>query len=120
MRDFRSIQAWGKSHELALAIYKASSSFPAEERFGLISQIRRSGVSIPSNIAEGCGRLTTAELSQFFVIAMSSASELEYQLFLAFELNYLAESDSRALNSRVVEVKKMLSTYIKRIHASRR
>jgi four helix bundle protein len=86
MRDFRNLQVWEKAHALALSVYKATVSFPKEELYGLTSQIRRSSTSIPTNIAEGCGRNGDAELARFMSIGMGSASELEYQLLLAHDL----------------------------------
>ena len=78
MKDFRELQVWHKAHQLALKVYKASASFPKEETYGLLSQIRRAAVSIATNIAEGCGRGSTKELKQFMQIAMGSSSEVEY------------------------------------------
>jgi four helix bundle protein len=77
MVDFRDLKVWKRSHELALQIYRATESFPKTEVFGLTNQMRRAAVSIPSNLAEGCGRMTQAELAQFSQVAMGSASELE-------------------------------------------
>ena len=118
-RDFRGLNAWRKSHELATDVYKATSGFPPSEQYGLTSQIRRSAVSIPSNIAEGCGRGGDAELARFFQIALGSASELEYQLMLARELRYLSHDDHERLSSKVIEVKKMLTAFIRRIRSDR-
>lgn len=87
MKDFRKLKVWEKSHQLTLAIYENTSSFPQSELYGLTSQIRRSAYSIPTNIAEGSGRGSDAELARFLTIAMGSASELEYQLQLACELH---------------------------------
>jgi four helix bundle protein len=89
MRDFREFKVWERSHHLTLAVYKATSSFPREELYGLTSQIRRARSSIPANIAGGCGRRGDAELSRFLLIAMGSANELEYHLLLARDLDYL-------------------------------
>lgn len=89
MRDFRDLQVWEKGHRLALSIYRATNNFPKEELYGLTSQLRRSAASIPANIAEGCGRSGDAELARFMQIVMGSASELEYHLLLAKDLNYL-------------------------------
>jgi four helix bundle protein len=91
MRDFRNLQVWNKAHSLTLDVYKATGFFPKEELYSLTSQIRRSSASIPTNIAEGCGRSGDAELARFMSISMGSASELEYQLLLAHDLNYLNE-----------------------------
>jgi len=75
MKDFRKLTVWQKAHELTLAVYKATRGFPKEELYGLTSQVRRSSVSVPSNIAEGCGRSGDAELARFLDISMGSASE---------------------------------------------
>ena len=83
MRDFREIKVWEKAHLLTLEIYKATASFPTEERYGLTSQLRRSSASIAANIAEGFGRGGNAELARFFQIGMGSASEVEYHILLA-------------------------------------
>ena len=89
MKDFRQLKVWEKSHQLALTIYRITASFPREETYGLASQIRRAASSIPSNIAEGCGRDGDPELARFCIIARGSASELEYQLLLGRDLKLL-------------------------------
>jgi four helix bundle protein len=86
MKDFRQLKVWAKSHELALSIYRVTNDFPREERYGLTSQIRRSTTSIPTNIAEGCGRNTDADFARFLQMAMGSANETEYQLLLSHDL----------------------------------
>ena len=106
MRDFRSLKVWEKSHQLTLGVYRVTTIFPRDELYGLTSQIRRSGVSIPANIAEGCGRDGDAELARFLQIAMGSASELEYHLLLAHDLDLLDSSDYDRLARDVVEVKR--------------
>jgi four helix bundle protein len=115
MQDYRKLNVWKKSHLLAKAIYKATDGFPKAETFGLTSQIRRACVSIPANIAEGCGRGGGAELGRFLQIASGSASELEYLILLTHELNYLQLEDGKNLNSQVNEVKRMLSVLLKKI-----
>ena len=80
MRDFRELAVWQKAHHLTLAVYSASSSFPRNEIYALVSQLRRAASSIAANIAEGCGRGTDAEFARFRQIAMGSASETEYHL----------------------------------------
>jgi len=89
LQDFKNLKVWKKSHELTLKIYKISKIFPHEEIFGLTSQIRRACSSIPSNIAEGCGRNSDADFARFLQIAFGSANELEYQIMLAYDLNYI-------------------------------
>ena len=77
MQDFHELKVWRKAHQLTLAVYRASSSFPREETYGLTSQMRRSSASIAANLAEGCGRNGNPELARFCSLAMGSASELE-------------------------------------------
>jgi four helix bundle protein len=115
MRDFRQLQVWQKAHKLTLEVYRATTSFPREETYGLTSQIRRSASSIPTNIAEGCGRISEAELARFMEISMGSASEAEYQLLLAHDLGYFDEPTYQQLNNPVLEVKRMLAPFIKRL-----
>ena len=119
MRHFRELKVWQKSHQLVLAIYKNTAGFPHAERFGITSQTRRAAASIPANIAEGCGRSGDAELSRFLQIAMGSASELEYHLLLAHDLGFLGESAYESLESQVIEVKRMLAGFIKKLKAER-
>ena len=115
MKDFRKLDVWAKSHALTLDIYAASKSFPREELFGLTNQIRRAAASVPANIAEGCGRAGDAELGRFCQIAMGSASELEYHLLLARDLGLLDPAVFRQLNQDVVQVKRMLATFISKL-----
>jgi four helix bundle protein len=119
MRDFRELRVWEKAHQLALASYKATAMFPKDELYGLTSQIRRSCASIPANIAEGCGRSGDAELARFLQIAMGSASELEYHLLLARDLNLLRIPDYEGLASDVTEVKRMPTSFIQKLNADR-
>ncbi len=115
MRDFRSIKAWHKAHQLTLDIYKMTEAFPDSERYGLISQMRRASASIPTNIAEGCGRQSNAELVRFMHISTGSASELEYQLLLAKDLEFLNPAQHSQLTTKTIEIKKMISSFIKTI-----
>jgi four helix bundle protein len=115
MRNFRSIKVWEKSHEVVSGIYQETSRFPKSELFSLTSQIRDTSSSIPSNIAEGCGKGSEAELARFLQIAMGSASELEYRILLARDLGYLPEANYLKLNAQLVEVKRMLAPFINKI-----
>lgn len=115
MRDFRKIKVWEKGHRLTLDVYGATAGFPREEMYGLTAQIRRSASSIPANIAEGCGRSGDAELARFMLIAMGSASELEYHLLLAYDLGFLEEESHRELSDETKEVKRMLSRFISKL-----
>lgn len=119
MKDFRSLEVWQKAHQLTLSAYRATRSFPSDERFGLTSQIRRSASSIPANIAEGCGRRGDAEFHRFLQIAMGSASELEYHLLLSHDLEYLDPSSHKELSGEAVRVKRMLSSLIRTVDEAR-
>ncbi len=117
MRDFREIKVWEKSHTFTLQIYKDTNSFPNDERFGLVSQLRRASVSIPTNIAEGCGKSGEKELARFMQISMGSASEVEYLLLLSFELDILSKDKYSKLNNQIIEIKRMLASFIKRLRS---
>lgn len=115
MRDFRKLQIWVRSHGLALDIYRITQSFPKVEIYGIVRQMRRSASSIPTNIAEGCGRNTEKDFARFLDNAMGSASELEYQLLLANDLNYLPPNAYKTTNNELVQIKRMLNTYIQKL-----
>ena len=117
MKDFRNLKVWEKAHKLTLALYQITTSFPPEESYGLTSQIRRAASSVPSNIAEGCGREGDAELARFCIIARGSASELEYELLLARDLTLLQAEDYEQLSQQVVEVKRMLTVLVQKLTA---
>jgi len=115
MKDFRKLLVWEKAHKLTLDIYEVTSSFPREEIYGLTSQMRRASVSIPANIAEGCGRDSEGELLRFMRIAMGSSSELEYEFLLAQDLGYLSDDEYNKIQGDLVEVRKMLNAFIQRL-----
>ncbi len=115
MQDFRQLKVWEKAHALTLSIYAATKPFPKEERYGLVSQMRRSASSIATNICEGCCRSSDADFARFLQIALGSASELEYQLLLSRDLEYLALPQYRKLAAEVEEVKRMLTSLISRV-----
>ncbi len=120
MRDFREIRAWEKAHSLTLSVYNVTSRFPREELFGLTSQIRRASASIPANIAEGCGRSGDAELARFLTVSMGSASELEYHLLLARDLEILPVEDYERLHNELTAVKKMLVSFTQKLMVDRK
>ncbi len=86
MGDFRSLKVWEKAHRLTLEVYQVTAPFPADERLGLMSRIRRSAASLPANFPEGCGRISDRELGRFRRIALGSENELAYRLFLVRDL----------------------------------
>ena len=115
MKDFHSLTVWRKVHDFVLKLYPALNAFPDEERFGVCSQLRRAAVSIPSNLAEGCGSQGDAEMKRFFQIAMGSASEVEYQSLLSKDLNYIHPNQYSELNSDIAEIKRMLNVFIQKL-----
>ena len=117
MKDFRSLKVWQKAHQLALAAYKITTRFPREELYGLSSQIRRSSSSIPTNLAEGCGRDGDAEFARFCSIAAGSANELEYQLLLARDLGLIDAHVLAHLSDQTVEIKRMLTGLLEKLRA---
>jgi four helix bundle protein len=115
MKDFHNLKVWEKAHKLTLMIYQVTKEFPKDELYGLINQMRRSSASIPTNIAEGCGRDSQADMTRFFQMAMGSSSELEYQLILAHDLQYLNEKDFLELSTELSEMRRMLNAFIQKI-----
>jgi four helix bundle protein len=117
MRDFKELKVWHKAHQLVLVVYRQTTTFPAEERFGLTAHLRKTALSIPSNIAEGCGRQSERELARFLSIAAGSTSELDYQLLLAHDLGYLPDDSFHLLTEQVGEVRRMLCRFLQSLEA---
>jgi four helix bundle protein len=117
VKDFRQLKVWQRAHQLTLEIYRTTASFPRSEAYALTPQIRRAAVSIPSNLAEGCGRNGDAELARFCNIASGSASELEYQILLARDLKLIKPEDYELLAQQITEIKRMLTVFVQRLTA---
>ena len=115
MQDFRELKVWEKGHALTLAVYRSTAKFPKDELYGITSQMRRSAASIPANVAEGCCRGGDTEFARFLQIAMGSASELEYHLVLARDLELLGTDAYDRLATDVTEVKRMLASLIRKL-----
>jgi four helix bundle protein len=115
MRDFKELKVWQKAHRFVLDVYQQSRSFPPDERFGLAAHLRKSAISVPSNIAEGCGREGERELARFLSIAAGSASETEYQMLLARDLGYLSHEAHRQLDDQANEIKRMLNSFLQKL-----
>ena len=113
IKSYKDLIVWQKSMTLVKEVYNYSKSFPEEEKFGLTSQMRRCSVSVPSNIAEGWGRFSRKNYIQFLRISRGSLYELETQVLIAKELNYINESDF--LENLIVEISKMLNSLIKKL-----
>ena len=112
MKNYKELIVWQKAHAMTLAVYGATGSFPREELYGLTSQLRRSAASIGANIAEGAGRRSNNEICRFLQIARGSASETEYHILLAHDLNLLGDADFRELSRQSDEVQRMLTALI--------
>jgi four helix bundle protein len=108
-QSYKDLIVWQKGIQLAKAIYKLTTSFPAEEKFGLVSQMRRAAVSIPSNIAEGQARRTTPEFIQFVTHAQGSTAELDTQIILAVELNFCPKKSALPMYELTDEIRRMLN-----------
>ena len=114
MGDYRNLVAWRLAYALCLRVYAASSSFPGNERFGHVSQLRRAAVSVPSNLAEGVGRGSDAELRRFAAIARGSVHELATQLMLSRDLGYLSEEEATQLKNQLGRLGRLLSGLVRR------
>jgi four helix bundle protein len=108
MHNFKELKVWQKSRSLVKDVYMLTRIFPDEEKFVLTSQIRRSAISVPSNIAEGAGRGTDKDFAKFLSIALGSAYELEAQIILSLDLGYISEDAFNVCSAKIMEVQKML------------
>jgi len=118
MQDFRKLKVWQKAHQLALDVFRATEDFPRQQLYTLTSQTQRAVLSVPTNIAEGCGRGSDADFARFATIAMGSASETEYLLLFARDLGFLPKEKHETLEPRVQEIKRMLSALITKLQKS--
>lgn len=118
IKSYKDLIVWRKSFELSLLIYKITKDFPKEEIYGLVSQMRRCAVSIPSNIAEGYGRNRKLEYIQFLQIAFASGAELETQLLIAKELGFISDKDFSKTDAILGEIMRMLNSLISKIKTS--
>jgi four helix bundle protein len=115
MQNYKNLIVWDESHKLVIQLYKTTGSFPKNEQFGLTSQLRRAAVSVPANIAEGCGRYTDKDTLHFFQIALGSLHESEYYILLAKELDYINDAEYKKLTTTCNNAKAMLLSLIKKI-----
>ncbi len=116
MRKYKDLKIWERSVELATSIYQITTTFPPEEKFGLISQMRRASVSVPSNIAEGAGRSSDKEFKRFLDIAYGSLYELQTQLIISAKLKFVDQSTTSKIDAEIIEIQKMIYTYAQRFN----
>lgn len=112
IKSFRDLQVWQKAHELVLHIYRLTRKFPPEEKYGLVSQMRRAVLSIATNIVEGFRRISVKESLRFYDISNASLEELRYEVLVSCDLNYITETELRTVNEKLEEVSKMLNSWI--------
>ena len=117
MQDFTKLQVWQKAHNITINVYKLTAQMPDDEKFGLISQIRRSSISIESNLAEGCGRDSDKEFARYIDISMGSSFELRCQLIIAKDLGYIDSTQYQLYESKIIEVNRMLGSLLKKLRA---
>lgn len=118
MQNYHELKVWQKSHALVLEIYKMTDLLPKSETFGLISQMRRSSVSIAANLAEGCGKKGTLDVANFFQISLGSLHETEYYLLLSRDLHYITNEVFEHRDLEIKEIKAMLISLIKTVRSS--
>mgnify|MGYP001036296414 CR=1 FL=1 len=109
MKNFKNLKVWQIGIELVVKVYRYSQKFPQEEIYGLTSQMRRSAISIPSNIAEGSGRSSDKDFNRFLDISLGSSFELETQIIIAHKLDFLSENEFEELNNMVREEQMMIT-----------
>jgi len=114
-RNYENLEVYRLAEDLVVTVYRATQSFPSEERFGLSAHLRKTALSIPSNIAEGSARNGEREYYNFLNIAIGSTSELECQLHIACRLEYLTEIDWNAFKDETIKIRKMLASLMKAI-----
>jgi four helix bundle protein len=118
MKEFTELQVWQEAHKLTLAVYQATRKFPAEERFGLTSQLQRAAVSIVAKIAEGHGRFSDTEFHQFCNMSRGSVAEVQCQLLIARDLGYLPAEEWRPLEAQATSVRKLLDAFMGTLRGS--
>ena len=116
MHNFKELKVWKMSIELSKLIFETTRTFPSEHKFGLSNQLFRCAVSIPSNIAEGCGRKSDKELKQFVSISLGSSFELETQIIIDKEVNLITNEQFEIINNKIIEIQKMLNGLSKSLH----
>lgn len=119
MKTYRELIVWEKSMTLVNQIYKVSKQFPADENFGLTSQLRRSAISVPSNIAEGYGRNSLNDYIRFLNISVGSLYEIQTQIEIAFNLNYVEKNHFDELYENTKEIERMMSSLIRKLKEKR-
>lgn len=119
MSDYKKLKVWKYAHKLVLEMYQSVKKFPEDEKYSLVSQIRRAASSIPTNIAEGCGQLDNSNLVRFLGIARGSAFELEYLILLSKDLGYLKKEEYSEFNKKIEQLIGMITNLIKSLNTKK-
>ena len=119
MKNFKNLDIWQRSMAMVKSVYVLTDTFPKTEVYGLTSQIRRAMVSIPSNIAEGCGKNSTPDFARFLDMALGSAFELETQLIVSENLGFVNSKDLQPLLEELTQIQKMINKYNQALRTSR-
>jgi len=119
MSDYKKLKVWKYAHKLALEIYQITRNFPKNEKYSIVSQLRRAASSIPTNIVEGCGQLDNGNFIRFLGIARGSSFELEYLILLARDLDYLKDEEYSKMNKKVEYLLGMITNLIKSINSEK-
>ena len=120
VRSYRDLLIWQKGIELVKVVYGLTGKFPNDELYGLTAQVRRSAVSVPSNIAEGQGRKHTGEFRQFLHVALGSIAEVDTQIIIAYELGYITAQEAADIEEKIIEIRKMTFSLIKKLPKPKR
>ena len=115
IRTYQDLLVWQRSRELVKNVYLLTKEFPAEERYGLTSQTQRAAISVPSNIAEGFGRKSNQEFKRFLLISFGSLTELQTQITLAGDLEYIKDQEVQSINNEIDEICKMINGLLKKL-----
>lgn len=118
MRDFRQLRVWEDAHQLTLEVYRLTKTFPKEELFALTNQLRRASVSVGSNIAEGCGRGSNKDYAHFLQMAIGSAFEVDYQIYLAKDLAYMNDENYKIISGKIDSLKRQFASLLQKVRSS--
>lgn len=115
MKNYKNLKVWLKAHTLVLNVYRKTNGFPKSEQFNLISQLRRSATSIPTYLAEGCGKYSQSDFANYLQVALGSSNEVDYLVLLSHDLGYLDDGTYTELDMQVNEVKAMLISLVTKV-----
>lgn len=116
MHNYKELKVWKEAKDFSVLMYKATMNFPKKEQYGLVSQLNRASISIASNIAEGSGRATQKDFSRFIDIALGSSFEVDTQLIIAFELEFLNKELYDVLSEKINHIQRMLNSFNKHLN----